>query len=137
MKKIVVPGLVAGLAILIVGLIVGQIFNVAFPSIMAEYQNTSLYRPFDDPLMITYWPQPFILGVILAWIWNMTKMLLPGDKACPRGCRFGLIYWAVTIPGMIMSYASFPISVLMVFSWSITILAQSLTAGFILALMNK
>ncbi len=137
MKKIVVPGLVAGLAMLVVSMIVGKLFNLAFPSLMAEYQNTALFRPWSDPVMNIYWAQPFILGLILAWIWDMTKSLVAGGNACVRGCRFGAIYWVVTVPGMVMSIASFPLSLVMVISWSASILAQALTAGYILALMNR
>ena len=137
MKKIVLPGIVAGLAMLIVGVIVGQIFNAVFPSLMAEYQNTNLFRPWSDPIMNIYWAHPFIVGLILAWIWNLTKGLVAGGNTCIRGCRFGAIYWVVTIPGMVISYASFPLSLLIVISWTASVLAQALTAGYILALMNK
>jgi len=137
MKKILVPGLIAGAAMLVVSMIVGQLFHLAFPSLLAEYQNEALFRPWSDPLMNIYWAQPFILGLILAWIWDMTKSLVAGGNACVRGCRFGAIYWAITIPGMVISYASFPLSLLLVASWTVSILAQALAAGYILALMNK
>ena len=137
MKKIIVPGLLAGLAMLIVGLIVSQLFNLAAPSQMGEYENTALFRPWSDPLMNIYWAHPFIVGLILAWIWDMTKGLVSGQNACIRGCRFGAIYWVVTIPGMVISYASFPLSLLIIISWTLSVLAQALTAGYIYALMNK
>ena len=137
MKKILLPGLIAGLAMLIVGIIVSQIFSAIFPSVMPEYQNTNLFRAWSDPIMNLYWLHPFVVGLILAWIWNMTKSLISESNVCKRGCTFGLIYWVVTIPGMLISYASFPISLLMIASWTVSVLAQALTAGYVLAVMNK
>jgi len=137
MKKIILSGLLAGVVMLVVGMVVGILFGAVFPALKAEYENTSLFRPWSDPIMSIFFVAPFILGIILAWIWTKTKGLFHAEKNWKKGLNFGLVYWVVTIPGMIISYSSFPISLLVVLSWSITILVQALCAGLIYAKLNK
>jgi hypothetical protein len=137
MKKVVLPGLAAGAAMLVVALGVGYLLMSLFPWLRAEYMNTSLFRSWEDPLMSLYYAYPFLVGLILAWVWNRVKKLFTGKAWAKRGFSFGLIYWVVTIPGMLISYASFPISLLMVGTWTVSGLLQALCAGAILAAMNK
>ena len=54
-------GLIAGLANLIVMLVLMWLIGVVFPSVMQEYKNTAIFRPFNDPLMMVYFGYPFIL----------------------------------------------------------------------------
>lgn len=137
MKKVLLPGLIAGLVMFIVAMALGQVFNAIFPNLAAEYQNTNLFRPWEDPLMSLYFLHPFVLGIALAWVWDKVKGLLKGSL-WQRGSHFALIYWlAATIPGMLISYSSFPLSKAMVFSWAISSLAQVIAAGFVFAKMNK
>jgi len=51
MKKVILFGLLAGLAMLIVSLALGPLFNLIFPSLAAEYNNMKLFRPWSDPIM--------------------------------------------------------------------------------------
>jgi hypothetical protein len=137
MKKIILSGLLAGVAMLAVGFGLGYAMMFIFPSLGAEYANTALFRPWSDPIMSLYFAHPFVLGFILAWVWNKVKGVIGGAGWSGKGTRFGLAYWLVTIPGMVISYASFPLSLLMVVSWSISILAQALAAGLILSAANR
>ena len=137
MKKVILFGLLAGLAMLIVSVALGPLFNLIFPSLAAEYNNTNLFRPWSDPIMYLMLVEPFILGVILAWIFSVTKGLFKEKNVWKKGIYFGLCYWVITIPGMVMSYSSFPISLLMVTTWSISILIQAIVAGLIYARFIK
>ncbi len=137
MKKIIVSGLLAGAAMLVVGFGVGYALMAVFPTLAAEYANTALFRPWSDPIMSLYFAHPFVLGLILAWIWGVVKGVIGGAGWAAKGARFGLAYWVVSIPGMIISYASFPLSLLMVATWSASILLQALAAGFIYAAINR
>ena len=137
MKKIIISGLLAGVAMLVVGLAAGYLLMLIFPSLAAEYSNTALFRPWSDPIMSLYFACPFLIGFILAWVWNKVKDVVGGVKWTAKGVRFGLAYWLVSIPGMIISYASFPLSLLMVATWTVSILLQALAAGLIYARMNK
>lgn len=131
MKKIIVPGFLAGAAMLAASLVLNPVFAAILPELQMEYQNPALFRPWSDPLMSLIFVHPFVVGVILAWVWDKTK------KIVKTGVMFGIIYWIVALPGMLISYSSFLVSLIMVLSWSLSGLLQALTAGIILAKINK
>jgi hypothetical protein len=136
MRKVLITGIIAGVAMLIVGMIVSQLINLAFPALITEYKAT-LFRPWDDPLMSLYFAHPFVLGLALAFIWDRVKGLLSGGPM-KRATNFALAYFIVaTIPGMLISYSSFPLSILMILSWSLSSLLQAWTAGLVLAKLNS
>lgn len=137
MKKVLIPGALAGAAMLVTGVLMGPFTHFFFPSVQAEYQNPAIFRPWSDPLMSLYFLQPLLVGLILAWVWDKTKGLFKKNDRCPKGLAFALIYWLTTIPGMFMSLSSFPISFAMVVTWSLNILAQALVAGVILTKFNQ
>lgn len=118
------------------GLLVGQVFNVLIPSLTEEYKNENLFRAWTDPVMSLYFVHPFVLGLIMAWIWSYIRPLLPGRPAS-AGLVFGLIYMVTIIPGMLMSFSSFPLSAAMVISWLVSGLAEGLVAGWVLAYLNR
>ncbi len=129
MKKIIWPGIIAGIVMLILGMAVSYL-SMLLPAVALDYNNTSIMRPWSDPLMFLFFPQPFLLGIILAWVWNKTKGLFV--------LKFGLSVWLVaTVPGMLISYSSFPLSFLTIFSWLVSGLVNALAAGWIFAKMNK
>jgi hypothetical protein len=132
MKKIWI-GLLIGVVMLIIGMVFSRIFMFAVPSLEQEYANTQVFRSWEDPLMSLYFLQPFVLGLLLAWVWSMVLPLLKKYGRLQRGFRFALVYWLFSLPGMLMSISSFPISMTMVTTWTINILLQSLAAGLILA----
>ena len=136
MKKILI-GLLAGAIMLVMGLLIGQLYNLIVPSLKSEYQNPNLFRSWSDPLMSFYFVVPFITGVILAWIWEMTKGIIKGNSPIEKGLYFGLTYWVISIPGMIMSYSSFPLTFILVSSWTVTGLVQSLCAGLLFSKLLK
>jgi membrane protease YdiL (CAAX protease family) len=138
MKKVLIPGLVAGLVMLIVAMGFGILLNTLFPSLQAEYEDTELFRPWDDPLMSVYFIYPFVLGITLAWAWNKTKGLIKEKRPWKRGIHFALAFWLVaTIPGMIITYSSFPVSLELTISWSISSLLQVVCAGVVYSKLNK
>ena len=137
MKKIVLPGVLAGILMAIVGMGIGYIFNAIFPSLMAEYSNTAVFRAMEDPLMSLFFIYPFILGIALAWIWDKTKGLFKGSF-WERGAMFGLAFFiAGSIPGMIITYSSFQVSLLITSTWTLNGLTNGLITGWICAKMNK
>ncbi|VVC03858.1 Uncharacterised protein [Candidatus Bilamarchaeum dharawalense] len=137
MKKIIIPGIATGILMLIFGMIFSMAFGALFPSVNAEYQSV-LFRPWTDPLMMLFFAYPFVLGMILAWVWNHVKVLFKEKDFIRRGLRFGVTAWVVfTIPGMFVSYTTFPISLLMVLSWTLSGLVYTLCAGLVLAKLNN
>ena len=51
MKKIIGPGIAAGLAMMMVAGLLGFLFAAVFPSLKDEYMNANLFRTFSDPLV--------------------------------------------------------------------------------------
>lgn len=124
-KKIITSGLLAGVIMLFISLLLSRIMGIIFPSILAEYNNSQLFRPWSDPLMSLMFAEPFVVGIILALIFHKTKTLFKSPFV------FGFGYWLTTIPGMIMSYSSFQVSLLLTIIWSLTIFLQALAASYI------
>jgi hypothetical protein len=137
MKKIAVSGLVAGLLMLLAMMATGLAFSAAFPGISEEYQNTAIFRPWNDPLMYYMYLHPILVGLLLSLVWSRTGDLIKEGSRPKKGALFGLIIWAVFgIPGMLISLSSFQISPLLVASWTLGLLVQDLVAGLVFAYMD-
>ena len=136
MKKILLPGLLAGVVTLVASMALSFLF-MKFPSVAADYANTNLIRPWKDPLMSLFLVYPFVLGIILAWAWNRSKSLFQGTTVS-RGIKFGLSIWLIaSVPGMLISYSCFPLSLLTIISWLTDGLVNGSIAGMIFAKLNK
>lgn len=136
MKKILLPGIIAGIATFVLGMAVSYLFML-IPTVTADYQNTAIMRPWKDPLMMLFLLYPFVEGILFAWAWNKSKELFHGSDL-KRGMNFGLAIWMITtIPGMLVSYASFQLSLLTIVSWLIGGLICTIADGLIFVKMNK
>jgi hypothetical protein len=133
----IIAGLAVGACMLVVQMLIGILFQALFPSLKEEYTNSGIFRPWSDPVMSLMFLQPFIVGIILAYIWNYTKSIIIKETDVKRGIYFGFIYFIISLPGMLMSYASFPLSLLMIFNWTAGIFVQSICAGIVLSKMVK
>ena len=129
--KRLATGLLAGAVMLLIGLLISQVFTMLFPALREEYNNTQLFRSWEDPLMLLYFTQPFVNGVILAWLWDRSWQALINKTTLQKMMAFSAAYCVFSLPGMMMSLASFNVSLIMVLSWSAAIFIESLGAGFI------
>ena len=137
MKNTVINGLIAGVVMLIVGLLLSQGWNILFPALALEYQN-GIFRPWSDPAMQIYFLYPFVLGLVLSYAWEKIIKVFPGKDRNKKVLDFTVFYWIIaSIPGMFISYSSFPVSLLMVLTWSINGFFQVLAGGYILSQRNK
>lgn len=124
-------GLIAGLAILIIGMALNFGIQAFIPDLTKEYQNTAIFRPWDDPLMMAYFAYPFILGIVAAYFWNLIEKKFTGD-AVSKAYQFARLYFIIaTIPGMFISYTSFQVSLTMILVWTITGFLEAFVAGLI------
>ncbi|OGK17752.1 hypothetical protein A2866_02115 [Candidatus Roizmanbacteria bacterium RIFCSPHIGHO2_01_FULL_39_8] len=137
MRNIIVVGLIAGVAMFVVSLAFGPICQVLFPALKAEYENPALFRPWSDPLMTLFFAYPFIQGIMLAWVWSKVKVLFKKGKDWEKGVKFGLIYWILGFLGMFVTYTTFPVSLMMVLSWWLSMLISLPVAGIIYAKLMK
>ena len=136
-KSMVVNGFIAGFSLLVVSLVLTPLLNFVFPGLQTEYMNEGLFRSWTDPLMSLYFAYPFLLGLVLAWIWQRTKKVIEGKSDFEKAKNFGLSYWLVAgLPGMFITYSSFQVSFAMVLTWSISGLAEAIVAGWVFAKRN-
>lgn len=132
MKKIIVPGLVVGVVLFVIGMLLSMIFNMLIPSLQAEYQNPNMFRPWSDPLMSLFFAHPFLFGLGLAYVWDKIKGAIGGN---PLNLTIGIVVIS-TIPGMVITYSSFPVSITMVLTWTIMGIVNAYVGGLILSKMN-
>lgn len=131
-KKVIGPGLLLGVIMLIVGMIVSYLFML-IPSVSADYPS-GFMRAWQDPVMMLFFLYPFILGLAFAWLWAKTKTSFKGKM---RGCYFGwLLFFLTTFPGMWITYTSFNLSFLTVLGWTVSGLINAKIAGFFLVWRN-
>lgn len=137
MKKIFTTGLIAGFSMLIVSILMSFIFNQMFPALSQEYSNTNIMRPFGDPIMSLFYLQPFFLAIILSFVWSKTKSCVTGNNFVTKGLVFAAFYILITLPGMLITWATFKISFLMVATWTVSVALQAMALGIINAKINK
>lgn len=132
--KIVITGLVAGVVALIAGIVVSMISQSVFPTIVSEY-TTDLYRPFTNPLMFYIFLHPFVMSLLLAWAYPRV-LVATKRETLRRGASYGLfVFGIMAIPGMVMTYSTFQMSLLMLLSWTATAFAQLIIGGMVIAKM--
>jgi len=137
MKKVFLLGLLVGLVMTIVGLLAMPLFNILMPGLQAEYENLAIFRAWSDPLMQLFFLYTFVSAIILAYIWDKVKSVFKSNSQYKKGLYFGIMYFLISVPGILICYSTFQISFLMTISWIIPSLIQALFAGVILAKVNK
>ena len=132
-KKVVISGLAAGLVMLVLGwFVMMPLMEMIFPGLMSEYEN-GVFRPLNDPLMSYMFIHPFVIGLVMAYVFQVFKPF-PKKKFVGRGIHYGFMFWLlVTVPGMLVTLSSFVVSVDMVLSWTVEFLIEMPIAGIIIA----
>lgn len=133
MKKVILPGIVAGILMTIVGMGYSTLMAKLLPAIMAEYKNTAIFRPWEDPLMQLFFAYPFVLGLALAYAWDKVKGSLGNNKVL--AFVYG-VFLIATIPGLLITYSCFQVSLLMTLNWTASSLINVLVATLVLKKMN-
>jgi hypothetical protein len=141
MKKILLPGLVASVAMIIVNMLFGYLVGWLFPSLqasfMAEYEKTNMFRPMNDPLMILFFINPFIYAFPYAWGWNKIKDKFSGSVWCNAFYLTGIVFFITTLPGMFITYTCFVISLPMIISWLLSAVVQTYAGWLVICSMAK
>lgn len=136
MKKIVFSGLLAGFIMLVLNILFNFATMKFCPSIIAQYNNPELYRSMKDPITMLFFVHPFLVGMVLAFVWDKTKVLFTAKKFLCRGSQFGLMYMLVVLPGLFISYVSSPYTIEVVASWGVNVLITSVAAGILFEKVN-
>lgn len=137
MKKMILPGIVSGIAMILTGMFINMPLNALFPAVQAAYNNVALFRPWSDPLMSIFFLAPLWIGFVFAWSYPKLKKYLKGAE-CMKGLKLGTLYLLIaTLPGMFITYSSFQVTVPMTLSWVFFGWIQYVVGGIVVAKMMK
>lgn len=134
MKKILLSGLIAGVILFIVSY-GGLFLSIRFvPEFFVMYNNPLFNSSGNRDLL--FYMHAFIISFSLSWFWERFKVLLKG-RSLWKGLKFGLIYGQVALlPVMWITFSSLDITIVMVMSWFLYGLFQSVLAGIVFAKIN-
>lgn len=134
MKKILMSGLVASIALLAFAYVCLMLMPVLLPKVAEEYFHPAFSR--DESRIVIYFVHPVVLAFALAWFWNRFKDLFTGSLIF-RGIEFGFVYGIIsTLPIMILTYSAMDVSLTVVSTWLLYGFFQGVIAGLIFARMH-
>jgi hypothetical protein len=134
MKKIILSGLIAGVALFVLSY--GGLYLTVkfFPGLFVSYNNP-LFNS-DGSRDMLFYMHAFIISFALSWFWDRFKSMFKGVLVL-RGLEFGFVYAIVALlPVMWITFSSLDITVATVVSWFIYGLFQAIIAGLIFAKIN-
>jgi len=134
MKKVLKAGLIAGVVLFIVSY-GGLYLAIKFvPELFVVYNNP-LFNS-DGSRDFLFYMHAFIISIALSWFWERFKGLFHGPSLW-RGLEFGFVYSIVALlPVMWITFSSLDINFIMVLSWFLYGLFQSVVAGILFARIN-
>ncbi len=134
MKKIILPGLAAGVVLLVLSYGILYVSINFFPNLVEEYYNPIFWPGSDRALL--FFAHPFILSLALSWFWERFKSSFDGVMLV-RGLELGIVYGLVaTLPSMWITFSAISVSITMVLSWFFYGILQATIAGIIFARLN-
>ncbi|MBD0278121.1 MAG: hypothetical protein M3342_11795 [Bacteroidota bacterium] len=134
MKRVLIPGLIAGVILFIVSY-GGLFLTIKFAPRLFVMYNNPLFNS-DGSRDILFYLHAFIISFALSWFWERFKGLFKGPFLL-RGLEFGFVYAVVAlVPVMWITFSSLDITFAMVVSWFLYGLFQALLAGIIFAKIN-
>lgn len=134
MKKIILPGLAAGVVLLVLSYGILYLSINFFPNLVEEYYNPIFWPGSDRALL--FFVHPFILSLALSWFWERFKSSFEGVMLV-RGLELGIVYGLVaTLPSMWITFSAISVSIAMVLSWFFYGILQATIAGIIFARLN-
>lgn len=135
--KLIWHGLLAGLVMNIVGVIVSFAMASFWPKLQEEYLNQAIFRSMTDPLMLLFYLAPFLLGIVWTFVWDFAKKSIASKNVWQNGLYIALMWLIITIPGMLITYASFQVGLFMVFTWILMGFIQYFFGGTLIAKLGK
>ncbi len=134
MKKVILPGIIAGFVLLAFSYVALYLLVTLMPSLAEQYYNPVFSQ--EGEKTILYFLHPFVLSFALAWFWERFKGQFEGSWLL-RGLELGLVYAIVaSLPAMWITFSSLALSFQLVASWFAYSMAQAAIVGLIYAKMN-
>lgn len=133
-KKILIPGAIAGVVLLVMSFVMLYAAVYLFPNVAEQYYSP-VFRESGDYNWLFY-IHPFVLSLALAWFWERFKGSFTGSLIV-RDLELGIVYTLIaTLPAMLITFSALDITLTMVLTWLAYGFVQALVAGLIFARMN-
>jgi hypothetical protein len=132
MKKIIIGGLIAGLVIIIVGMVFG-----ALSADMYKMSPKELWKPMGGdwfPKIIAY---DICSAFVLAWIYSIVKNAIPGANLVKGATYGGLMFIVGPMLGLIMTYLTMAIRSKLIVFWALNSLVNYVLSGIIFDLVDR
>jgi hypothetical protein len=134
MKKVILPGVIAGFVLLAFSYLALFLLVKFLPSLAEQYYNPVFSQEGDKTIL--YFLHPFVLSFALAWFWERFKGQFEGSWLL-RGLELGVVYAIVaSLPAMWITFSSLALSFSLVLSWLAYSTIQAAIVGLIYAKMN-
>ena len=134
MKNVLIPGIIAGIVILVVSTITSY-----FTQMLFSYNVLTLdgIRAVNDPIMMLFFLYPFVLGLAIAYLYDFAKTSFKGN-ALQKGVSLGFIAWIVSaIPSAFVVFTSMTYPMGFTVDMVIGSLISMLVAGLVIAKLSK
>lgn len=132
MKKIIIGGLLAGVVILLMGMVFG-----ALSSEMYKLSPKVFWKPMGGDWFTKIVIYDLVTGLVLASVFSMIKGSLPGGGFV-KGLTFGLIVWIIgPVLGLVITYLTMAIRLKLLAVWAANGLANYVLSGLIFGLLDE
>lgn len=129
MKKIIIGGILAGLALFVVTFI--------FESLTADMYMMAPRGMFKEMNLTAFVIYDLIIGLIFAYVYSIIKASVP-KGGIQKGLIFGLIIWLIgSVPGIGISYVTMNIRNKLLLIWLFSALVQYAAAGIAIELVDE
>jgi len=134
MKKFLMSGILAGIAIFVVWLVMGMIISMIWPYNILELGGM---RAAADPMMMLFFLHPFVFGFAMAFVYPYVAGSLKGEYM-DKGKMFGLLMWLVAgIPSAFVVFTSMNYPIGFTINSVVGSFIYMLIAGIAIAWANK
>jgi fucose 4-O-acetylase-like acetyltransferase len=132
MKKLLIGGVIAGIVMIITGMIFG-----ALSAEMYKMSPKILWKTMDGNWFTQIVIYDLISALILAYVFSMVKGSIPG-AGLQKGVFFGLIVFAVgPLLGLSMTYLTMAVRTKLIAVWALNSLVDYILAGLIFGIIDE
>jgi hypothetical protein len=132
MKKIIIGGLLAGIVMLLMGMVFG-----ALSSEMYKLSPKVFWKPMGGDWFTKMVIYDLVAGLLLALTFSIVKKALPGNGSM-KGISYGLIIWFVgPLLGLTMTYLTMAIRVKLIAVWALNNLVNYVISGLIFEFLDE
>ena len=132
MKKIIIGGVLAGVVILLMGMVFG-----ALSSEMYKMSPRVFWKPMGGDWFTKVIIFDLASGLVLACVFSIIKGMLPGTGLM-KGLSFGMIIWIVgPLLGLTMTYLTMAIRAKLIAVWALNGLFNYILSGLVFELLDE